>query len=109
CSFPGFDFVAMPAIGPVEPAIGPQERSVKVAAVAVEIEFAHERLPVDLPVLLLKLPQVGMRSGVQGAVVPQDAGGKHEASGVDRALGELPVAVGILQNQNAAKLFLQFQ
>src|SRR5712691_7018488 len=99
----------MPAIGPVEPAIRPQEWPVNVAAVAIEVEFADKGMPMNLAVLLFELPEIRMRGGIEGAVMPQHAGGKSQVIGIHGALVEDAVAIGIFQKQNTAKLFLQFQ
>src|SRR5207253_1908905 len=98
-SLAGLHLVAVPAVGPVESTVGPEEGPVNVAAVAVEVEVTDQRLALAglAALALLEAPQAGVRGGVDGAVVPEDARGEGEVVGEGGGLVEDAVSVGILE------------
>ena len=76
---PRRDLVAVPAVSPVEAAVGTEKRPVDVTAVAVELEAAQQLFtPARLAGPgVFKAPPARVRGRVQGAIVPQRALRKH--------------------------------
>src|SRR5581483_7464319 len=103
----GGELVTVPAVGPVEPAVGSEERPVDVAAVAVEVEPGRQ---LDAPRRhalvfgVFEPPEARVRGGVQRPVVPEYALGEDEPVGENLARVELAVAVGVLQQDDPAEL-----
>jgi hypothetical protein len=82
---------------------------VDVAAVAVEVEARDQLGPPRGDALALgvfEFPDAGVRGGVEGAVVPEDALREHQPVGEDLAGVERAVAVGVFEEEDAAELLL---
>jgi hypothetical protein len=104
------DGVAMPAVAPVEPAIGAEEGAMNVGGVAGEAKLCDEfRAFVGLAIAVgvFELPQARRRTGVQSALVPEDAHRQRHVVGEDGGLVEDAVAVGVFEKNDAVRLLLE--
>ena len=90
------DRMSMAPVGPVEPAVGAEERSVDVGGVAARSEFRDDLLALHAAVGLGEFPDARGRAD-ERAAVPQRAHREGEFVGEDDALVERAVAVGVLE------------
>ncbi len=97
------DLVPVPAVAPVEPAVGREERPVDIGRVAAEAERLDEHGPfvADAVVVgVFQFPQVRRTARVERAAIPQAPLGEDQLVGKHRRLVEHTVALGVFQDED---------
>src|SRR5262249_1680904 len=104
------DVMPMPAVAPVEPAVGAEVRSMDVGGVAGEAELgdqlgAQVRLAAFL--CIEEFPDAGRRRGVDGALIPEGALREAEPVGEDMAGAEDAALVRGIEDDDAVGELLE--